>query len=221
MVTERRKVGLFSAESGVALTEALIVMPIMVLAVAVCVEFTHVMYQWNSAAKAMQLGVRKLIVSDPVTVTPVNWNIPSLLTPAAQAFDPFFLDPALSGPDPISADPSVQLVCGAGLPAAPACDADKMDRLVNGRGVWPGLKAYYPSIEISDIRVTYERSGLGYNGRPTGPVVTVRLDMLGAPIGLPFLGGFLGMAGFIFPPFTVTATSEDLISCPGGPGACP
>jgi hypothetical protein len=211
MVTERKKVGIFSAESGVALTEALIVMPIMVLAVAVCVEFTHVMYQWNSAAKAMQLGVRKLIVSDPVTVTPANWIDPNL-----PDFDPFFLDPALSGPDPIPANAAVQLVCGAG--AAAACDADKMDRLVNGNGVWPGLRAYYPSIELSDIRVTYERSGLGYNGRPTGPVVTVRLDLFAGPIDLPFLGGLLGMAGFIFPPFTVTATSEDLITCPG---SCP
>ena len=197
---ERRKVGLFSAESGVALTEALIVMPIMVLAVAVCVEFTHVMYQWNSAAKAMQLGVRKLIVSDPVT------------TDFFDVFDPYFSDTTIASGLLIPADSSVQSTCSG---AANDCVAGRLDWLVNGNGVWPGLKAYYPSIETTNIIVTYELSGLGYNGRPSGPVVSVRLDMLGGPIGLPFLGGLLGIAGFIFPPFTVTATSEDLCSLSG------
>ena len=203
MVTERRKVGFFSAESGVALTEALIVMPIMVLAVAVCVEFTHVMYQWNSAAKAMQLGARRLIVSDPVT------------TDFFAIFDPYFSDTTAASGLLIPADSSVQSTCSG---AANDCVAGRLDWLVNGGGAgttWPGLKAYYPSIETTDIIVTYELSGLGYNGRPTGPVVTVRLDMAGAPIGLPFLGGFLGIAGFTFPPFTVTATSEDLCSLSG------
>jgi hypothetical protein len=206
MVREKRKTGFFSAACGVALTEGLIVFPIIVVALAVCVEFTYVMFQWNSAAKAMQLGVRKLIVSDPVS------------DPLAADFNIVFAsDPALAG-ELIPADSSVRLVCGAG---AAACDANKMDRLVNGGGagsVWPGLKAYYPSIEISHIRVTYERSGLGYHGRPAGPVVTVRLDMVAGPIDVPFLGGLLNIAGFTFPPFTVTATSEDMQSCPGGCG---
>jgi len=198
MVMEGRKSGFFSAQSGVALTEALIVMPIMVLAVAVCVEFTHVVYQWNAAAKAMQLGVRKLIVSDPITTD-------------FQAV--FAFDPALGG-QLIPANAAVKSVCG---PAGANCVAGELDRLVNGAGtMWPGLKAYYPSIESDDIRVTYELSGLGYQGRPTGPVVTVRLDFLPNDISLLALGSLLGFADFIFPPFTVTATSEDLCNSPGG-----
>ena len=201
MVIEKKKTGFFPAESGVALAEALIVFPIMVLAVAVCMEFTFVMYQWNSAAKAMQLGVRRLIVSDPVTT-------------GTLFEDTFAFDPALGG-DLILPDAAVKLVCGAN--AAP-CDADMLDWLVDGAGagtMWPGLRAYYPSIGPGDIRVTYERSGLGYHGRPSGPVVTVRLEMVAGPTDLLFLGGILGLAGFNFPPFTVTATSEDLCSASG------
>ena len=197
---EKGKVRFFPAESGVALTEALIVFPIMVLAVAVCIEFTFVMYQWNSAAKAMQLAARKLIVSDPVTTD----------------FDTVFaFDPAQGG-ELILPNSAVVSVCGAG---AAACDANELDRLVNGGGpgsMWPGITAYYPSIEPGDIRITYEQSGLGYHGRPTGPVVSVRLELLANPIDFVFLGGLLGIAGFSFPPFTVTATTEDLQSCPGG-----
>lgn len=195
---ERRKIGFFTTESGVALTEALIVMPIMVLAVAVCVEFTHVMFQWNAAAKAMQLGARKLIVSDPVT------------TDFATVFA---FDPAQGG-QLIPANSTVKSVCGAG---SAACVAGKLDWLVNGSGpgtLWPGLKAYYPSIETSNVRITYEQSGLGYHGRPTGPVVSVRIEMVDNPIDLPALSALLGLAGITFPPFTVTATTEDLSSIP-------
>ena len=201
MVIEKKKTGFFPAEYGVALAEALIVFPIMTLAVAVCMEFTFVMYQWNSAAKAMQLGVRRLIVSDPVTT--------------GNLFrDTFASDPTKGG-ELIPADSTVKLVCGAN--AAP-CDADMLDWLLDGAGagtMWRGLNAYYPSIEASDIRVTYERSGLGYHGRPTGPVVTVRLEMVAGPTNLLFLGFFLDIASFTFPPFTVTATSEDLCSASG------
>jgi hypothetical protein len=200
MVMERRKAGFFPAESGVALTEALIVFPIMLLAVAVCVEFTYVMFQWNSAAKAMQLGARRLIVSDPVT------------TDFATVFA---FDSTAPGGELISADSTIRSVCGAG---AAACAAGRLEWLVNGGGagtVWPGLRAYYPSIELDDIRVTYEQSGLGFNGRPSGPVVTVRLEMMADRIGLLALGTRLGIPDFIFPPFTVTATSEDLCSASG------
>ena len=181
-----------------ALTEALIVFPIMVLAVAVCVEFTHVMYQWNSAAKAMQLGARKLIVSDPVT------------TDFATVFAS---DPALGG-QLILANSGVQSVCGHN---AAACVGGSLERLVDGAGsVWPGLKAYYPSIQTGDIRITYEQSGLGYHERPTGPVVSVRIEIFAGAINLPALGTILNITGFTFPPFTVAATSEDMCNSPGG-----
>ena len=57
----------WAQQSGSALTEGLLVFPIMVLAVSATVEFGFLLHQWNQGAKAMQLGVRKLIVSDPVT----------------------------------------------------------------------------------------------------------------------------------------------------------
>ena len=62
----RRFFARFAADTdGVTFVEGLLVFPIMVLAISVCVEFGYAMYQMNMAAKAMELGVRRLIVSEP------------------------------------------------------------------------------------------------------------------------------------------------------------
>jgi hypothetical protein len=176
------------SESGSVLTEGLIVFPIVVLAVSVCIEFGYLVYQWNTAAKAMQLGVRKLVVSQPVVP---NFGCT------------FASDPTLGGqlvnPDGMSVS------CGAGT--TQACDATQLTRLNLARF----------GIQNSQIRVTYQRSGLGYNGRPEGAVVTVRMDIVRDAIDLPIVGALLQMAGMTFPPFTVTATSEDLRNSPTDP----
>jgi Flp pilus assembly protein TadG len=184
------------SDSGVALTEGLIVFPIVVLAVSVCIEFGYVVYQWNTAAKAMQLGVRKLVVSQPV--------IPNFGCIFASSSDP-----AAAG-QPVDAD-GTSVSCGAGT--SQACDAAQIARLNLARF----------GIQNNQIRVTYQRSGLGYNGRPEGAVVTVRMDVIRAAINLPVVGALLRTAGITFPPFTVTATSEDLRNSPmaSSPVQCP
>ncbi|MEX0346093.1 MAG: TadE/TadG family type IV pilus assembly protein [Rhizobiaceae bacterium] len=185
------------SEEGSVLTEGLLILPIMFLAFAIIVELGLMLFQWNMAAKSMHLAVRKLVVSDPVTS---DFN-------TVFAFDP------AQGGQLIDADATIISQCdGDPSSAIPDCNAGVMDRLVNGAGgpAWPGLTAYFPSIEPEHVQITYEQSGLGYQGRPLGPVVTVRLQINRAAVDLPVLGGLFDFVGIGFPPFTVSATSEDL-----------
>jgi hypothetical protein len=199
-VKPSRPHGFLRSESGGVLTEGLIVFPLMVLAVSVCVEFGYMMQQWNQAAKAMQLGVRKLIVSQPVTPN----------------FTTVFNVSTGTGGQLIDANASVKSSCGTGTGFV--CNAAQMTRLINGNiagtNRWPGLNRFFPGITANQIRITYERSGLGYWGRPNGAVVTVRMDISREAVDLPILGVMLENAGITFPPFTVTATSEDLKNVP-------
>lgn len=188
----------FRQQSGTALTEGVIIFPIMVLAVAACIEFGFLLHQWNTGAKAMQLGVRKLIVSDPVT---------------PDFSDIFSFDESQAG-NLIAPDAGVVSTCGAntGVP----CDAALMQRIVVGSGSWQGLQAFFPALEVDDITVTYQLNGLGYQGRPDGPVVSVRMELARNAINLPITSAVLSLIDIPFPSFAVTATSEDLQSCPGG-----
>lgn len=184
-----------ASQSGIALTEGLIVFPIMVLAVSVCVEFGYMVNQWNLAAKAMQLSARQLVVSPPAT---------------PDFCDVFVFDDTRGG-QLIAADTTVTSACGAGTGAT--CDATVMASLLDGApgANRPGLRNIFDrNLTAGDLRVTYTQSGLGYEGRPMGPVVSVRLDVVRDPVDLPVLSVLLDLAGLSFPPFTVTATTEDL-----------
>ena len=192
-----------SDEDGGAVGEGLAVFPIMVLAVSACVEFGFMLHQWNLAAKAMQMGVRKLVVTEPVT---------------SDFYQVFAFNDDING-DLIAANSGVTSSCGASTGAT--CDETIMQRIVSGGAgnAWPGLNGFFPDLEIDDIRVTYEQSGLGYHGRPGGPVVTVRMEIERDASDLPVTRRLLDLLNISFPPFAVTATSEDLQSCPGGCGA--
>lgn len=181
-------------QSGTALTEGLLVFPVMVLAVAACVEFGFLLHQWNSGAKAMQMGVRKLIVTEPVT----------------SDFDDVFTFNANKTGELINASAGVSSSCGAGTGSQ--CNGTIMRRIVEGNREWKGLKAYFPALNVEDIRVTYERSGLGYEGRPDGHIVTVRMELIRGSVNLPITSTVLHLLDIEFPPFAVTATSEDLRS---------
>lgn len=193
----RRRTRFLRSEAGISLTEGLIVFPFMIMLVAVIVELGAMVHQWNLAAKAMHLGVRKLIVSNP----------------AVPAFNTTFASNPNLGGQLMNADATVTDTC-TGAAGADPCDPAVMNTLVNGSAAWPGLANFFPGITAQQIRITYTRNGLGYHGRPAGPVVTVRMEVANLLASrFPVLDALANFAGIPFPPFTVTATSEDLKSC--------
>jgi Flp pilus assembly protein TadG len=53
-------------EDGGPLVEVAIIFPILILFLFGGVDFMNALYQWNAAAKAVQIGARIAAVSDPV-----------------------------------------------------------------------------------------------------------------------------------------------------------
>src|SRR5258708_9182334 len=54
--------------NGAVLVEATIMMTIMFVFVLGSIDFLFAFYQWNAAAKAVQVGARIAAVSDPVAI---------------------------------------------------------------------------------------------------------------------------------------------------------
>jgi Flp pilus assembly protein TadG len=52
-------------ENGGPLVEVAIILPILILFLFGGVDFMNALYQWNAAAKAVQIGARIAAVSDP------------------------------------------------------------------------------------------------------------------------------------------------------------
>jgi TadE-like protein len=187
---------------GTALVEGLLVFPLVLLAFASLIEFGFAVYQWNQTAKALQLGARLLAVSAPLAVD---------MTPLVSDY------PSEEGAAP--PDTAVAVSCGAGTTA---CTATEINRLIFGTdnicnpnfgATKPGMCDFNGRIQPANVLITYARSGLGYVGRPGGPVVTITLELRGLTFDFFFLGALLGLDSFEIPAFPVTITGEDMNSC--------
>ncbi|MDA5093100.1 pilus assembly protein [Aliiroseovarius sp. KMU-50] len=191
--------------------EGIIVLPVVILVFAVMIEFGFAVFQWNQTVKALQLGARVAVVSDPlVDTTSAQWT--ALTNPGtAVPGDPF-------------PDSTVSASCGAGTGVA--CQSAELNRLIYGvaadgsidtvcapgLGLMPGMCDFNTKLRPEHVWVSYQRSGLGYVGRPLGPVLTVTVGTNGLGFELPFLGA-LGVFNFMsIPAHPVTVTSEDLSS---------
>lgn len=188
--------------SGTALIEGLLVFPLVLLTFASLIEFGFAVFQWNQTAKALQLGARLAAVSNPLVED---------MTPLVDDY------PTEEGAAP--PDATVSVSCGAGTTA---CAETEINRLVFGSdGICdpsfgttkPGMCDFNGRIRPENIRITYARSGLGYVGRPGGPVVTVTIALSGLTFDFFFLGRLLGLDSFEIPAFPVTITGEDMNSC--------
>ena len=56
-------------------------------------------------------------------------------------------------------------------------------------------------------------AGLGYAGRPGGPVPTIKISLQNLPFRFFFLGDLLGFRNIHIPEVATTMTAEDLYSC--------
>ncbi|PDT49037.1 MULTISPECIES: TadE/TadG family type IV pilus assembly protein [Sinorhizobium] len=191
-------------ESGVALTEALITFPIVMLMFATFIEFGYAMSQWNQTVKALQMGARLAAVSDPLT----------------SDFDDVFpteADNPLNNGDATPNDATITSTCGPDL----ANCSDELSRIVLGSDgacgtagdPRPGICDINWRIQPENLVVTYQRSGLGYWGRPEGPVLTMRLEVRDVTLEMLFLGPLLGLDEIAVPAHPVTITTEDLQTC--------
>lgn len=189
--------------SGVTLLEGLISLPIMMILFITLVEFGWGLFQWSQATKAVQFGARRLAVSTP-------------LIPDLSAFEADFGTRVPGDPVPTTI---VTVSCGAG---AAACVTDEVNRLVFGSdaicdgtatGTLLGMCDLMPMIQPEHIRVTYSRNGLGYVGRPGGPVLSIRVELVDLQFNFLLLGALFGLNSMTLPPHPVVITSEDLSSC--------
>ncbi|HEX8666711.1 MAG TPA: TadE/TadG family type IV pilus assembly protein [Beijerinckiaceae bacterium] len=167
------------------------------------VDFGYAFWQWSSASKALELGVRLAAVSDPVssdlkTMTGLSANV--------QDGDPM---------------PYYQRVCSG---ASQTCSGGTFDQtalntIVYGRGnsscpataqSYAPMCRIFSRIKPENVRIEYVHTGLGYAGRPGGPLPTIVVSLIGLNFDFLILGTFLGLAPIPMSGLTATATAEDL-----------
>jgi hypothetical protein len=204
-------------EGGAVLVEVAIVMTFMLVFVLGAIEFLLVFYQWNTAAKAVQIGARIAAVADPVA-SGLNGLSKSVVGPT--------VPPGASMPNfAITCDGSTaRCVCtdNGFCPSDLAYHAPGMNTIVFGRASSSctdatsfydaGMCDVFARITPANVVITYAQTGLGFAGRPSGPVPTITISLKNLPLQFLFLRGLKGFNDLHIPPLATSITAEDLSS---------
>jgi TadE-like protein len=220
-MTAPSRISLWHDQAGAVFAEFAIMLPVIVLVVCGSVDFIFAFYQWNAAVKAVEVGARIAAVSDPV----------------APGLNQFSNQAVLNGAMPGTVMPAFIVTCRKeSCTCVGACvglvensfNEQAMHRIVFGRGkraCGQGNASYYmigmcdilPAITPNNVVIVYKQTGLGYAGRPGGPLPTIQVSLENMDFRLFFLNSLLG-AHIAMPLITTTITAEDL--CSGVGSAC-
>jgi Flp pilus assembly pilin Flp len=188
---------------GATAVEFGLVSGILFLILFAITDFGFAFWQWSSATKALQLGTRLASVSDPISS-----DLKTLTGLSSAVYDG----------DPM---PHYERICSG---ASKSCSSGTFDEtalntLVYGRGnascpataqSFAPMCQIFPRIKPENVVVEYVHTGLGYAGRPGGPIPTIRLRLTGLSYEFIILNSLLGLPAISMSGLTATATAEDL-----------
>jgi len=204
-------------QNGAVLVEVTVVLTIMLVFILGSIEFLFALYQWNAATKAVQIGLRIAAVSDPVAI-----GLNGLSAAVVRAE----LPPGTAMPNFVVRCDGATATCTCltigSCPGVSAYDPAAMNTIVFGRGSssCSDAKSFYEAgmcdifsrITAANVVITYTQTGLGYAGRPGGPVPTITISLQNLPFQFFFLGGLRGFKDIPIPALTTSITAEDLSS---------
>jgi TadE-like protein len=201
---------LWGDERGGVLLETTIMLTILLIFILGSVDFLMAMYQWNAAGKAVQIGARIAAVSTPVAT---GFTLITGLEGGASPGD---------YPPPAFTTRTCTGAGGGSCTGGGTYDATAMNRIVFGRtggtsctdATSPyeiGMCDVFSRVTAANVSVSYIYSGLGFAGRPGGPVPTVAVSLQNLTFQFIFLSA-VGFSNVTIPPLTTTITGEDLSS---------
>jgi Flp pilus assembly protein TadG len=212
-------------QAGSVLVETTVLIPIVFVFLLGSVDFLMAFYQWNIATKAVQVGARIAVVSDPVA-DGLNTLSTSVLTaaPPVPAGDPMPIfdvtcdgatascscTGACTGVGTFSWAAMNKIVCGRDNTSGAQCDYSTQCQSTSA--YFRGMCDIFPSITAANVRIRYTQTGLGFAGRSGGPVPTVTVSLQNLPFQFFFLNGFMGFQPRSILPAASTATGEVLSS---------
>jgi Flp pilus assembly pilin Flp len=202
-------------QRGAVMVEVTVILSLTLVLVLGAIDFLLLFYQWNAAAKAVQMGARLAAVSDPVAsgLNGLSHAVVSASVPPGAAMPKFIV--TCDGRTATCTCNSVR-ACPGGY------DRAAMNTIVFGRessscsdvksADQVGMCDIFPRITPANVKIVYAQTGLGYAGRPGGPMPTITVSIQNLAFQFYFLGGLIGFRNLQIPASTASVTAEDLSS---------
>ena len=195
----RLVVSMLKDREGVAMIEFTIVMLLLFLLTFGIIDFGNMVFQWNSAETATQVGARTATISDPVAAELATFDCNNgsitLGTPCRNGGTSFGT-----------------IVCNG---ATSSCTCPQLANCTFSSAalnlILAPMQKVFPRLQAQNLIVEYIDVGLGFAGRQ-GPVPEVSVRLTGLTFQFAFLGGFLGRSSITMPDFRASLVGEDLSS---------
>jgi hypothetical protein len=201
-------------QNGAVLVEATVAMLVFFVFILGSIDFLYAFFQWNAAAKALQLGARIAAVSDPVAD-----GLNNLSLTAANASN--VLGAAMPPFEVRCEGATISCTCTGFCEGLRGYDGRAMNTIVFGRGssacsgarslYYAGMCDIFPRITPDNVVIVYAQTGRGYVGRPNGPAPTITITLQHLRFQFFFLAGVLGLNAVDIPA-TISVSGEDLAS---------
>lgn len=201
-------------QDGAILVEATVTMTVLLVFVLGSIDFLVAFYQWNAAAKALLVGARIAAVSDPVAdgLNNLSVAVAGPFMPAGAPMPSFV----------VRCDGAARTcTCEGACTGITGYNDAAMNTIVFGRGssscsdatslYYAGMCDIFPRITVANVVIVYAQTGLGYVGRPNGPVPTISITLQNLPFQFYFLGGLMGLSKINIPA-VASIGGEDLSS---------
>lgn len=201
-------------QDGAILVEATVTMTVLLVFVLGSIDFLVAFYQWNAAAKALLVGARIAAVSDPVAdgLNNLSVAVAGPFMPAGAPMPSFV----------VRCDGAARTcTCEGACTGITGYNDAAMNTIVFGRDssscsdatslYYAGMCDIFPRITAANVVIVYTQTGLGYVGRPNGPVPTISITLQNLPFQFYFLGGLMGLSKINIPA-VASIGGEDLSS---------
>jgi Flp pilus assembly pilin Flp len=200
----------FRNQAGGTAAEFALVVPLAIIFLLGIIDVGRLMWTWNMAEKATQMGVRYAVVADYVAPSIASQTFvgQSGLTQGDVVPITAYGTTTCDKPPAAAIRCSCAGICpwGASPAVGPATGSPAKNPYTR---IFDRMHAIMPELTPENIKVLYQPSGIGFAGDPNGsdiaPLVTVQLtDVSFTPMVFQLFGGSITL-----PDFRASLTLED------------
>lgn len=195
-------------KKGASAAEFALILPLLLIFLLGIIDVGRLMWTWNEAEKATQMGARYAVATDMI--------------PNGLASYSFVVGGGLSQGDPIPESSfggasclvtggAVSCSCKTGATCPGTLVSNNASALTAFNNIVARMQRFMPQITSSAVQIDYDYSGLGYAGDPNGsdvsPLIRVSIrpnTLTFRPILLSLFNGTISL-----PSFSAALTMED------------
>lgn len=186
--------------------EFALVLPLLIIFLFGIIDVGRLMWVWNSAEKATQIGARYAVATDMI---PNGLAAYSFVVSGSLSQGDLIPESSFGGASCSMSGSAVSCTCKTGATCPSPLISNSANALTAFNNVVARMKLFMPDIRANNVTVDYDYSGLGYAGDPNGPDVSplIRVSlkqMTFTPLVLtPF------RSSIALPSFSAALTMED------------